>query len=46
LSWTPGTGPGLGERAAQVVMDIDLAKFEALTLDLLSHPGRNHAAAR
>jgi inosine-uridine nucleoside N-ribohydrolase len=46
LSFTPGTGPGLGERTAQVVMDIDLARFEALTLDLLSHPGRNHAAAR
>jgi inosine-uridine nucleoside N-ribohydrolase len=37
LSWTPGTGPGLGEQAVQVVMDIDLEKFEALAVDLLSH---------
>jgi inosine-uridine nucleoside N-ribohydrolase len=41
VSWTPGTGPGLGEQEAQVVMDIDLVKFEALAVDLLSHPRRN-----
>jgi inosine-uridine nucleoside N-ribohydrolase len=44
VSWSPGTGPGLGEREAQVVMDIDLPKFEALTVDLLSHPGRSAGA--
>ena len=36
LSWSIGEGPGLGERPAQVVLDIDLAKFEAMTMDLLS----------
>jgi inosine-uridine nucleoside N-ribohydrolase len=36
LSWSIGEGPGLGERTVQVVQDIDLAKFEALTVDLLS----------
>jgi len=42
LSWPNGEGPGLGERPVRVVLDIDLAKFEALTLDLLSRraPGR------
>jgi purine nucleosidase len=43
LSWRLDAGPNLGEQAADVVLDIDLAKFEALTLDLLSrrspHPG-------
>jgi purine nucleosidase len=36
LSWSPGEAPGLGERMVQVVQDIDLAKFEALTVDLLT----------
>jgi purine nucleosidase len=36
LSWSSGEGPGLGERPVQVVLDIDVAKFEALTVDLLS----------
>jgi inosine-uridine nucleoside N-ribohydrolase len=36
LSWSAGEGPGLGERMVQVVQDIDLARFEALTVDLLS----------
>jgi purine nucleosidase len=36
LSWAVGEGPGLGERAVLVVQDIDLAKFEALTMDLLT----------
>jgi inosine-uridine nucleoside N-ribohydrolase len=40
LSWPPGEGPGLGERAVDVVFDIDLKKFEALALDLLSRPAQ------
>lgn len=35
LSWTPGSGPGLGEREVEVIEDIDLPRFEQLTLDLL-----------
>ena len=38
LSWTVGEGPGLGERPAQVILDIDLRKFESLALDLLTRP--------
>jgi inosine-uridine nucleoside N-ribohydrolase len=41
LSWSPGEAPGLGERLVQVVQDIDLAKFEALTVDLLSRRAQN-----
>jgi inosine-uridine nucleoside N-ribohydrolase len=40
LSWAMGMGPGLGERPVHVVFDIDLAKFEALAMDLLTHPRR------
>jgi purine nucleosidase len=36
LSWPIGEGPGLGEQPVNVVLDIDLEKFEALALDLLS----------
>jgi inosine-uridine nucleoside N-ribohydrolase len=36
LSWSPGEGPGLGEAPVQVVLDIDLAKFEALAVNFLS----------
>jgi inosine-uridine nucleoside N-ribohydrolase len=36
LSWSPGAGPGLGERPVDVVFDIDVARFESLTVDLLS----------
>jgi inosine-uridine nucleoside N-ribohydrolase len=36
LSWTPGRGPNLGEREVHVIFDIDLARFEALTVDLLT----------
>ena len=39
LSWSPGEGPGLGERAVQVVLDVDVPRFEKLTLDLLESPG-------
>jgi purine nucleosidase len=38
LSWSISEGPGLGEQPVNVVLDIDLAKFEALSLDLLSQP--------
>jgi purine nucleosidase len=38
LSWSLKEGPDLGERAVEVVQDIDLEKFEALTLDLLTRP--------
>jgi purine nucleosidase len=41
LSWSAGEGPGLGERLVQVVQDIDLARFEALTVDLLTRPAPN-----
>ena len=36
LSWSPGEAPGLGEQMVQVVQDVDLARFEALTIDLLT----------
>jgi purine nucleosidase len=36
LSWSAGEGPGLGEQMVQVVQDIDLSRFEALAVDLLS----------
>src|SRR6202165_4464471 len=42
LSWSSGEGPGLGERPVQVVLDIDVAKFEALTVDLLSRRAPGH----
>jgi len=42
LSWSMGEGPGLGERPVQVVLDIDLPKFEALTMDLLSRRASGH----
>jgi len=42
LSWPIGDGPGLGERPVQVVLDIDLPKFEALTMDLLSRRVPRH----
>ena len=42
LSWPVGEGPGLGERPVQVVLDIDLPKFEALTMDLLSRRRPSH----
>jgi purine nucleosidase len=38
LSWPAGEGPGRGEQLVQVVQDIDLAKFEALAVDLLTRP--------
>jgi inosine-uridine nucleoside N-ribohydrolase len=42
LSWSLGQGPGLGEQPATVVLDIDLPKFESLTLDLLGRRAPAH----
>jgi purine nucleosidase len=36
LSWPLGRGPGLGEREVEVVQDVDVARFERLTVKLLS----------
>jgi purine nucleosidase len=38
LSWPVGAGPGLGERSVFVVQDVDVPRFERMTLDLLSRP--------
>jgi len=38
MSWPLDHGPGLGERPVTVVQDIDLPRFERLTIDLLSRP--------
>lgn len=38
LSWPLGHGPNLGEREVDVVQDIDLARFERLTVKLLTQP--------
>jgi inosine-uridine nucleoside N-ribohydrolase len=35
LSWPVGRGPGLGEQAVEVVLDIDVPRMERLTLQLL-----------
>jgi purine nucleosidase len=40
LSWAIGEGPGLGERPVYVVQDVDVAKFEKMTVELLSKPSR------
>jgi purine nucleosidase len=36
LSWSVGAGPGLGEREVTVIQEVDVPKFERMTLDLLS----------
>ncbi|MEP6506307.1 MAG: nucleoside hydrolase, partial [Betaproteobacteria bacterium] len=36
LSWPLGRGPGLGERAVDVILDVDVARFERLVVQLLS----------
>ncbi len=36
LSWPLGRGPGLGEREVEVVQDVDVPRFERLTVQLLS----------
>lgn len=38
LSWNASEAPGLGERPVDVVLDVDVSRFEQLTLDLLSKP--------
>ena len=43
LSWPLGRGPGLGEREVEVVQDVDVARFERLTVKLL---GAGRAPAR
>lgn len=42
LSWSRDEAPTLGEKPVEVVLDIDLGKFEALTVDLLTRPANNH----
>jgi purine nucleosidase len=42
LSWSVGAGPGLGERPVLVVQDVDVPRFEHLTLDLLSRATPAH----
>jgi inosine-uridine nucleoside N-ribohydrolase len=42
LSWSLGDGPGLGERPVEVVFDVDVPKFERMTLDLLEAPTPPH----
>jgi inosine-uridine nucleoside N-ribohydrolase len=42
LSWPLGAGPGLGERPVLVVQDVDVPRFERMTLDLLSRPTPTH----
>jgi purine nucleosidase len=36
LSWPVGKGPGLGERPVHVVRHVDVARFERMTLELLT----------
>jgi purine nucleosidase len=38
LSWAIGDGPGTGERPVLVIQDVDVPRFERLTIDLLSRP--------
>jgi purine nucleosidase len=38
LSWAPNVAPEMGEDKVEVVLDVNVAKFEHLALDLLSHP--------
>lgn len=42
LSWTPDAAPGMGEQPVQVVFDVDVPKFERMTLDLLEAPTPAH----
>jgi hypothetical protein len=36
LSWPLGRGPGPGEREVEVVQDVDVGRFERMTVRLLS----------
>jgi purine nucleosidase len=38
LSWAAGRGPGVGERDVEVVLDIDVARFEALCAATFNRP--------
>ena len=38
LSWAAHEGPGLGERPVEVVMDVDVPRFERYALSLLTAP--------
>ncbi|WP_211238026.1 nucleoside hydrolase [Derxia gummosa] len=40
LSWPVGHGPGMGERPVKVVREVDVKRFERMTLDLLTQPRR------
>jgi purine nucleosidase len=42
LSGSAGEAPNLGEKPVQVVLDIDLGKFESLALELLTKPAKVH----
>jgi inosine-uridine nucleoside N-ribohydrolase len=42
LSWSAGEGPGLGERPVEVVFDVDVPRFERMTIDLLKSPTPPH----
>jgi inosine-uridine nucleoside N-ribohydrolase len=38
LSWSLNDGPKLGERPVNVIQDVDVPRFERMTIDLLSRP--------
>jgi purine nucleosidase len=42
LSWTKEAAPGMGEQPVQVVFDVNVPKFERMTLDLLMTPTPAH----
>jgi purine nucleosidase len=42
LSWPAGAGPGLGEQSVLVVQEIDVPRFERMTVDLLSRSAASH----
>jgi inosine-uridine nucleoside N-ribohydrolase len=42
LSWTAADAPGVGERAAEVVFDVNVPKFERMVLDMLMAPSPAH----
>jgi purine nucleosidase len=42
LSWAPGEGPGLGERAVNVVFEVDVPRLERFTIALLKAPTPPH----
>jgi purine nucleosidase len=42
LSWAPDEGPGLGERAVNVVFEVDVPRLERMTIALLKAPTPPH----